>query len=379
MVYYTYAKQILGQKHHERSIAYAQALTLAALYSNQNGMLGDSWAHLHQSHCIYTDNAERAFAENQVSSTKDSTNSLPVEAMRSFWLFQRLLGGIDNCLNVVSFPLHSRYWNALLLEWNINDLPEIVFWTKVLLRSLLEAVQTSLSPGFASIETFDEESLQSLVDLARRQTQQLENWRAQLLPKLVWDDAEPPSTNAIMASLRAEYHKGMAELLRPYLSILEHPEFNAPRELTKFQQGTLQLVIDWEQHAVSNIISFDRIGADPNSVYEICRSTSSIRVALSNPVDTLHSEFKTVLLLRAIRSSKIYPLISNQLKLSEAAMNILYSRTIERLSDFRPVVPLLTQDLQILGISWRQEDSVRHLELATILARSSSPTSHIAC
>lgn len=60
-------------------------------------------------------------------------------------------------------------------------------------------------------------------------------------------------------------------------------------------------------------------------------------------------------------------------------MNILYSRTIERLSDFRPVIPILIQDLQILGMSWRQEDSVRHLELATIVARSSSPTSHIAC
>lgn len=54
-IYYDWAQHILKYKCGDRSIAYAQALTLAALYNNQNGMLGESSANLCLAQSIYTD------------------------------------------------------------------------------------------------------------------------------------------------------------------------------------------------------------------------------------------------------------------------------------------------------------------------------------
>lgn len=54
-VYYSYAKDILRFKLGECNIPIAQALTLAALYTNQNGMLEDSLAHLCNARDIYRD------------------------------------------------------------------------------------------------------------------------------------------------------------------------------------------------------------------------------------------------------------------------------------------------------------------------------------
>jgi hypothetical protein len=55
MAYYSYAKDILRHKLGECNIPVAQALTLAALYTNQNGMLQDSLTHLCNARDIYTD------------------------------------------------------------------------------------------------------------------------------------------------------------------------------------------------------------------------------------------------------------------------------------------------------------------------------------
>jgi hypothetical protein len=54
-VYYSHAKAILRYTIGECNTHVAQALTLAALYTNQNGMLQDSLAHLCNARDIYTD------------------------------------------------------------------------------------------------------------------------------------------------------------------------------------------------------------------------------------------------------------------------------------------------------------------------------------
>lgn len=54
-MYYSYGKNILRYKLGEGNIPVAQALTLAALYANQHGMLEDSLAHLFNARGIYAD------------------------------------------------------------------------------------------------------------------------------------------------------------------------------------------------------------------------------------------------------------------------------------------------------------------------------------
>lgn len=55
IAYYSCAKAILKYKLGERNIPVAQALTLAALYMNQNGMLHDSLTYLYNARDIYID------------------------------------------------------------------------------------------------------------------------------------------------------------------------------------------------------------------------------------------------------------------------------------------------------------------------------------
>ena len=55
MVYHSYAQAILASKREKHDISVAQAMTLAALYENQIGMLQESCASVSYAHRIYTD------------------------------------------------------------------------------------------------------------------------------------------------------------------------------------------------------------------------------------------------------------------------------------------------------------------------------------
>ena len=55
MAYYSYAKDILACKREEMSFALAQTMTLAALYTNQFGMLRESWMNISCAYRIYMD------------------------------------------------------------------------------------------------------------------------------------------------------------------------------------------------------------------------------------------------------------------------------------------------------------------------------------
>ena len=55
MVYHSYAQTILASKREKHDTSVAQAMTLAALYENQIGMLQESCASVSYAHRIYTD------------------------------------------------------------------------------------------------------------------------------------------------------------------------------------------------------------------------------------------------------------------------------------------------------------------------------------
>ena len=55
MAYYSYAQGILARKREEYSTAVAQTMTLAALYTNQIGMLPESWANISFAYRMYMD------------------------------------------------------------------------------------------------------------------------------------------------------------------------------------------------------------------------------------------------------------------------------------------------------------------------------------
>lgn len=170
--------------------------------------------------------------------------------------------------------------------------PEMVCTTRILFRKILDELQRHESMDLATIGEIDEEVLEYLTNAANSQVKILEQWRSALPLHLAWDDKEPPSTDPLRASLRAEYYSGVTKLLRPYLEIVKIFEcFPATVEkLTAGQRGLIGVVYSWVQGALSSIVALDRIGAVANSVYEPYRSTSSSQIMLSNPVKTLHAQ-----------------------------------------------------------------------------------------
>ncbi|KAI1676122.1 hypothetical protein KJE20_14288 [Pyrenophora tritici-repentis] len=317
-------------------------------------MLQDSLAHLCNARDIY-----KVVFKN--------TTSISEEAKRGFWIYQDLARGISNCFNCASFGPVPKHWSTLLPEGNVGQFSERVYWTKVNLRVLLDALSDFARPYLPQMREMDEEALCALGSVANQQIKMLEEWRSNLISRLTWSDTEPLSTDPLIASLRTEYYEGMAKLLRPYVGIAEyalHSYVHSPEDrLSNGQQDIVKVFLNWEKYALLTVECFDRVGAASDSMYETCQTKSGSSMMLSNPVSALHTEFKIVFLFRVIRSSANYPLIAEQTKVTAATIDALRRRTIKRLSEFGPIHPILSRDLEALNRLWLPGDSVPLMEL----------------
>ncbi|KAI0572217.1 hypothetical protein Alg130_10585 [Pyrenophora tritici-repentis] len=366
MAYYSRAQDILAQKREEYSTSLAQAMTLAALYTNQIGNLQESWVHISCAYGLYKKLGYYRSVPNDVSTVRSQNNPISEEIKRGSWICRELGRGIYALLNIVSSDLIPISGSNILPVKIPEEGPEMFYTYRALLQTLLEKAQKLTPTGFAENTTMDEEYL---TYLANSQLRYLEIWRLELKESLAWIDGEPLSIDPLMASLQAEYYNGIAKLLRPYLEIIRKCKRFAVtlNKLSTGQRGLIGVVESWIQGALSSIIAFDRISAVPEGAYEEHRSTNRIPVMLSNPVETLHAEFENVLILHAVYFSAIYPLLSNQTKLTETSLKALRFRTIHRLSRFWPESPLLTRDRKMLGMLEKEGDSVPLLELASIM------------
>ncbi|KAI1530443.1 hypothetical protein PtrSN002B_010964 [Pyrenophora tritici-repentis] len=369
MAYYFRAQDILAHKREKYSTSFAQAMTLAALYTNQIGNLQESWLHISCAYSLYKQHGYYRSVPNDVSTVRSQNNPISEETKRGSWICRELERGIDALLNIVSSDLIPISGSNILPVESPEEGPEMFCANRALLQTLLEEVQKLTPTGFAENTTMDKEDLTYLTNAANSQLEYLKIWRSGLPSSLAWEDRKPPSIDPLMASLQAEFYNGIAKLLRPYLEIIRKCERFAGtlNKLSAGQRGLIGVVESWIQGALSSIVAFDRIGAVSDGVYEEYRSTNKIPIVLSNPVKTLHAEFENVLILHAVYFSAIYPLLSAQTGLTETSLNALRVRTIDRLSGFWPKSPLLTRDLKILGMLKQKGDSVALLELAGIM------------
>lgn len=164
----------------------------------------------------------------------------------------------------------------------MGQFSERVYWTKVDLRILLDALSDFARPYLPQMRKMDEEALCALGSVANQQIKMLEEWRSSLISQFTWSDTEPLSTDPLIASLRAEYYDGMATLLRPYVGIAEyalHSYVHSPEViLSNGQQDILKVFLNWEKYALLTVECYDRVGAASDS-----------SIMLSNPVSALHT------------------------------------------------------------------------------------------
>jgi hypothetical protein len=170
--------------------------------------------------------------------------------------------------------------------------PAMFLVTRVLLRKTFDEVQKLAPTENTATGRVDEDDLEHLMSFANSQLEFLEFWRSVLPSHLAWEDKELPSTDPLMASLRAEYYNSRVKLLRPYLEIIRNCEyFNvAVDRPSAGQQKLFGVALDWVNSALSSIVAFDRVGTRYDGTYETYRTTSRTSVMLSNPVETLHTQ-----------------------------------------------------------------------------------------
>ncbi|EUC40819.1 hypothetical protein COCMIDRAFT_107823 [Bipolaris oryzae ATCC 44560] len=290
--------------------------------------------------------------------------------MRSVGIFQILASDFHDDASIDCSIPYSDGWRTLFPGETVEEPDYDVLWTRIMLQMVLQVAKRIPPPDFASIESFDDEHLCAFTSSAEFKINIMEQWRSSIIPNLAWNDQDPPSSNHLMASLRAEYYGGVAALLLPYLRILNFLDRmeDSDKELSKGQQGIIYIIHQWARYALNNITAFDCIGAVDGHVYKKFRGTSSSLVIMGNPVNTLNIGFKAVLLFRAIGSTPLRKHIESLLQLSDEDMNHLYQHTVDRLSRFRPTSRILNQDLEFLRMPWSQMSPIVQLRLATTLA-----------
>lgn len=193
--------------------------------------------------------------------------------------------GVQDCFNLVFTSSFPNDWNKLLPRGSEERFPESVHSTRVSLRNLFNAMRNFARPHFPKIREVDDQDLSNLEMLANRHFEMLESWKSNLTSRLAWDHADPPSTDPLIASLRAEYYKGMTQLLRPYVELALHF-----RIVSKGLRSILSVLLNWERYALSSLICFDRVGTASDSTYNMYESTIGSPAMLSSPVSTLHTQ-----------------------------------------------------------------------------------------
>jgi len=234
--------------------------------------------------------------------------SFSEETKRSFWICQDLarsvttmksvycsnvsFSGINACLSIVSADPVRTLGRDIFPGESPEEGPAMVLATRVLLRKTFDEVKKLAPTKDTAMGRIDEDDLVHLMSFANTQLEFLECWRSVLPSQLAWEDKELPSTDPLMASLRAEYYNNRVKLLRPYLEIIRNCEyFNvAVDRPSAGQQKLFGVALDWVNSALSSIIAFDRIGTRYDGTYETYRTTSRTSVMLSNPVETLHTQ-----------------------------------------------------------------------------------------
>jgi hypothetical protein len=242
------------------------------------------------------------------STVQKQNTPLSEETKRSFWICQDLarsvttmksvyysnisFSGINACLSIVSAdPVRTSGCDMFPGE-SPEEGPAMVLATRALLRITFDEVQKLAPTENTATGRIDEDDLEHLMNFANSQLELLECWRSVLPSQLAWEDEELPSTNPLMASLRAEYYNDRVKLLRPYLGIIRNCEcFNVAVDRPSAGQQKLSgVALDWVNSALSSIIAFDRIGTNYDGAYETYRTASRSSVMMSNPVEILHTQ-----------------------------------------------------------------------------------------
>jgi hypothetical protein len=212
--------------------------------------------------------------------------------MKSVYCSNVSFSGINACLSIVSADPVRTLGRDIFPGESPEEGPAMVLATRVLLRKTFDEVKKLAPTKDTAMGRIDEDDLVHLMSFANTQLEFLECWRSVLPSQLAWEDKELPSTDPLMASLRAEYYNNRVNLLRPYLEIIRNCEcFNVAVDRPSAGQRKLfGVALDWVNSALSSIIAFDRIGTRYDGTYETYRSTSRTSVMLSNPVETLHTQ-----------------------------------------------------------------------------------------
>ncbi|CAN9172120.1 unnamed protein product, partial [Alternaria alternata] len=262
IVYHSYARAILASNREKHDISVAQVMTLTALYENQIGMIQESYASVSYAYRIYTDLRNHAGFSRDASAVQKQNTSLSEETKRSFWICQDLARGINVCLSIVSAdPVRTSGCDMFPGE-GPEEGPAMFLATRVLLRKTFDEVQKLAPTENTATGRVDDDDLEHLMNFANSQLELLEFWRSVLPSQLAWEDEELPSTDPLMASLRAEYYNDRVKLLRPYLGIIRNCEcFNVAVDRPPAGQRKLfGVALDWVNSALSSIIALDRIG-----------------------------------------------------------------------------------------------------------------------
>jgi hypothetical protein len=167
-------------------------------------------------------------------------------------------------------------------------------------------------------------NLKEVANNARVHADILLSWRRLLPAELAWDDSDPPSTDINIARLRAKFYGGHYMILRPFLFLAVHeielppgppmtswsPQTGSPAatseaaatpnnsfsqnrgglvDLNAEQSGVLLVAHQCVSSAIQSTIAFDRVGANPHTLYHRFNETPKERLVVTNIFGTLHA------------------------------------------------------------------------------------------
>ncbi|KAF1942436.1 hypothetical protein EJ02DRAFT_168438 [Clathrospora elynae] len=410
MAYYAYATDILGNQQGGNTVAHAQAMLLAALYLSQFARVLESWSWINNA-CrvvLVLIKADYSKLKREEINFINRANWTPKERYRlnlvmcAYWTALQLESDILAEMSALPPSGISAHQNVIMYPDGVNvdnwdtgessdfsqqevsryggqaDLTMHYYSTQIWLRVVLNEAHNALY-GHNGRVSFDTTNVKEVAKYARHHSDILENWRALLPSGMAWQDDDPPATDINIARYRAKYYGGLYMMLRPYLRLASQMEFppsitaaagyqsqhNSPTaygnssstptsrnvqmvDLNEDQQNMLRICAQCIDSAMRSTIAFDRVGADPDSPYTYFEVSRPKRLVVTNIFGTLHAQWGNMLVLAAVYSSKLYPLLQSETWLNHTNLNALFKRTIGLLEEVAPNSPILNIDLQVL-------------------------------